>query len=95
MRARRAGLKIHGEKKTFSERVCTLASIRLSLFLEVSAVWNGRINTGRCQVVIPWTAECTELGQRMLVEEFLIVKGSLRANHVLLNTFHLLIFQEF
>lgn len=95
IRAEESGLKVQGGKKTFSERVCNLASVPISLLLEVSADWKRFTNPGRYQVAIPWTVEGLELVWGMLVEEFLVVKGSPRANHVSLNTFHLLIFQEF
>lgn len=57
IRARRAVLKVHGDKKTLPERVCHLAYILLSLSLEVSAVGNTFINTGRYYTAVPWTVK--------------------------------------
>lgn len=96
IRAGRAVLKVHGEKKTFSERVSNLAYILSSLLLEVSAVWTTSINTGRCYLAIPWTVKSVyRVAVGMFVEEFLIMGGSPRANRLSLVKFCLLIFQEF
>lgn len=94
IRARRAVLKVHGDKKTLPERVCHLAYILLSLSLEVSAVGKRsltQVDTTGCSLD---SEECM-VPVGMLVEEFLILEGSPRANRVSLHTSTCLSFRNF